>query len=121
MKKWLIVVLFLPFESMAASGNELYSLLTSPDVSEKMQAARYVQAVVGAEQYFLEFEKYKAASEQREANLSGLVCAPTNGYQLRQAVDIVERYLVAKPEVRHFSAFQQAHYALLAVWPCVFR
>lgn len=118
MKKILGALLIaLPSLSYSASANEIYNLLLSADLDEKMQAARYLDAVRDSQLWSVELEKIRAQADNRKPNFNGMVCIPDR-VQLRQVVDIVQQYFAKNPANRHNSAAQQAHLALLEVWRC---
>lgn len=118
MKKLIFLFIFLySYNSYALSGNELYSMMTSNDMHEKLEAIRYIEGVIDTEKAFWVVQMTNKHDENSKPNYEGMVCPPDN-YTLQQVQDIVKIYIEKNPAYRQLGAATHAHYALLLAWPC---
>jgi hypothetical protein len=86
------------------TGNELWSLCTSKEVSERLLCDGYVTAI-------------SEAIGPPNGVYSQLACLPENGTR-GQFIDVVKRYLESHPERRHLPAVGLVGNALSSAFPC---
>lgn len=92
-------------------------MMTSSDMSEKLQAIRYIEGVIDMEKAFWVVEMTNRDDKKIKPHYDNLVCPP-NGYTIGQVSDIAKMYIEKNPAYRQLDAAQHAHYALLLAWPC---
>jgi hypothetical protein len=103
--------------AVAITGNELHSLLSSSKADENIEAYRYLQGVIDAEELHMMYEEIISEIEKRAFDNRRFFCMP-KGSTLGQAKDIVLVSLRENPKDRHIKASQLAQVALRSVWPC---
>lgn len=78
MKKLIFLFIFLySYNSYALSGNELYSMMTSYDMHEKLEAIRYIEGVIDTEKAFWVVQMTNKHDENSKPNYEGMVCPQT--------------------------------------------
>jgi hypothetical protein len=127
-KRWsrLLLGLAIALESPAVAfgalnGNELFQACTSSDGSfSKGQCVGYVQGVgeVGEVEGIAAANDAKTTlSENRGTVMGWVFCTPSKA-TVRQAVDVVVKFLWDNPARRHFPATVLVARALQEAWPC---
>ena len=118
MKKLIFIFMFLySYNSYALSGNELYSMMMSNDIHEKLEAMRYIEGIIDTEKAFWIVQMTNKQEDKLKPPYEVMVCPPDK-YTLQQVHDIVKIYIEKNPAYRQLGAATHAHYALLLAWPC---
>jgi hypothetical protein len=88
------------------SGMHWFRKCTSPEAYGQIECANYVRALV-------DYDELRSTSLKQKR----FICAE-NGVTIGQSLDVVLKYLRAKPKDQHLPFVLLAHRALVTAFPC---
>ena len=97
--------------SAQMTGNQLHQMCISQDSVMKSSCFNLIAG------FSYGVNSAQIQSEQSNKNYKPPVCLP-DGYENRQAVDLVKNFLAANPQHRHFPVEPLMMTVLLTAFPC---
>lgn len=115
------LVCFVGLARATITGNELYAQIKSDGTTDVLKAYAYIEGVLDTEDLYLTmavFEGIDSKGSKQARFRVPHICWGDNKVTLGQIKDIVQKYLEAHPEKRHYTANVLVRLALLEVFAC---